>query len=76
MADVSAAVGAPVTAKPIAPAPPFNAPACLYQSSGIPVRQINVQVLTANEIATIPGQTAQSYFAAAKAGLTGVTPIS
>ncbi len=65
-----------MTAKPTAPAPPFNAPGCLYQSSGIPVRQVNVQVLTASQIATIPGQSAQSYFAAAKKGLAGVTPIS
>ena len=75
-AQVSAAVGVPMTAKPVAPRPPFNAPACLYQSNGIPVRQINVQVLSAAEIATIPGQTARSYFDAAKAHLANVQPLT
>lgn len=76
VAEVSAAAGATVTAKPTPPGPPFNAPGCLYASSGVPERQITVRVLTAQQIATVPGQTAQSYFNAAKTGLTNTQPIS
>ncbi|MFN2519166.1 MAG: hypothetical protein ABR604_09020 [Jatrophihabitantaceae bacterium] len=76
MAEVSAAVGATVTAQPNPPGPPFNAPSCLYHSSGAPERQIEVQVLTGEQIATVPGQTAQSYFNAAKNTLTNTKPIS
>jgi len=72
---VSTAVGATVTAKPVGPKPPFNAPSCLYESSTVPLRQITVAVVTAKDFSAIPGQTAQTYFDAAKSTLTNVTAL-
>jgi len=72
---VSAAVGATVTAKPLEPAPPFNAPSCLYESTTVPLRQITVAVLTAQDFSAVPGQSAQTYYNAAKSALTNVTPL-
>ncbi|MEP7020032.1 MAG: hypothetical protein ABI808_05240 [Pseudonocardiales bacterium] len=75
-AQVSAAVGATVTAAPQPPAPPFNAPSCLYSSGTVPVRQITVSVVTSDQFATVPGQSAQTYFQAAKSNLADVKSLT
>jgi hypothetical protein len=76
VAEVSAAVGATVTAQPVPAGPPYNVPSCLYASSTVPVRQITVAVYTKDDLSAVGGQTAETFLAVVKGGLTNVQPIS
>lgn len=74
--EVSAAVGATVTAQPAAAAPPFNAPSCLYSTATTPTRQITVAVYTKDQLSAAGGRTAESFMSAVKGALTDVQPIA
>ncbi|MDT4918026.1 MAG: hypothetical protein QOI15_1602 [Pseudonocardiales bacterium] len=73
--EVSAALGAMVTAEPGPPAPPFDAPSCLYATDTTPARQITVAVYTQDDLNAAGGRTAGTFMTAVKSGLAGVQPI-